>query len=250
MKVFEIQTKSALVRSRIPGVDYVINPYLGCGHGCRYCYATFMKKYSRHNRNTRWGDFVEVKVNIADVLADELRRKRKTASANLSSACDPYQPVERKYKLTRQCLELLREYGWGIDILTRSPLVERDMDILTTCLEVSVGFSIGTDDEHVLRLLEPHSPSVKSRVAALKKLHDAGLTTWAFIAPMLPMDPRRLHEMVAPHVDSVMMDTLNYQDQVRSLFRKHGWDYALTREYAEETRAALTKLFGKKAEGE
>jgi DNA repair photolyase len=248
MRVAEITTKSALVRSRIEGVDYVINPYLGCSHGCRYCYATFMKKYSYHNKNTRWGDFVEVKVNIVDVLRDELRRKRKTGTANLSSVCDPYQPLERKSKLTRGCLEALREFGWGIDILTRSPLVTRDMDILTSALEVSVGFSIGTDDENVRKILEPNSTTIKSRVATLKKLHDAGITTWAFISPMLPMNPERLHEMVAPHVDSVMTDALNYPMQVRSLFKKHGWDYALTSEYAEKSERTLEELFGAKIE--
>ena len=100
MDVLEIRIKSALVRSRIPGVDYVINPYLGCGHGCRYCYAVFMRKYSHHPK-LPWGSFVEAKINIAEVLDSELGRKRRQGRALLSSVCDPYQPLENRYRLTR-----------------------------------------------------------------------------------------------------------------------------------------------------
>src|SRR4030042_782289 len=99
-----ITVKTALVKSRIPGVDYVINPYLGCGHGCRFCYAVFMRKYSRQHTNAAWGSFVENKANIVTVLRAELAKKRRPGSAMLSSVCDPYQPVERRYKLTRGCL--------------------------------------------------------------------------------------------------------------------------------------------------
>ncbi len=83
MHITEITSKSALVRSRIPGVEYVINPYIGCGHGCRYCYAVFMRKYSRNHQTTEWGRFVEVKTNIAETLRSELARKRKTGTATI-----------------------------------------------------------------------------------------------------------------------------------------------------------------------
>ena len=126
MDVVEIQTKSALVRSGIPGVNFVINPYLGCGHGCRYCYAVFMRKYSRLHANAAWGSFVEAKVKIVDVLRAELAKKRHAGAAMLSSVCDPYQPAERDWRLTRGCLEVLLEFGWDVEILTRSPLVVRD----------------------------------------------------------------------------------------------------------------------------
>src|SRR3989339_1053988 len=103
MNIREITVKGAMVRSRIPGVSYALNPYIGCGHACRYCYAVFMRKYSRHNQNTPWGDFVEVKVNIADMLQAELAKKRRTDRGFIASACDAYQPVELRYKLTRRC---------------------------------------------------------------------------------------------------------------------------------------------------
>lgn len=249
MDVQEITIRSALVRSRIPGVEFVINPYLGCGHGCRYCYAVFMTKYSRHHAGAAWGSFVEAKTNIAAVLRDELRRKRKTATAMLSSVCDPYQPAERRYKLTRACLEALRDADWGIEILTRSPLVLRDLDLLRTSPRVSVGFSIPTDDDGVRRVTEPNAPPIGSRIETLRRLKQAGMSTWAFIAPMLPMNPERLAEMVAPVADTVMLSALNYVGQVSALFRRMGWGPALTRVYSGEMRQRLTRILGARMSG-
>lgn len=246
MQTAEITCKTALVKSRIPGVDYVINPYLGCGHGCKYCYAVFMKKYARQLQGQAWGSFVEAKVNIAQVLRAELAKKRQRSRVMLSSVCDPYQPLEARYRLTRQCLEALRDYGWGIDILTRSPLVARDLDLLAAAPRVTVGLSIPTDDEAVRRVTEPQAPPIPARIATLKRLAAAGIATWVFIAPMLPMTPARLVELIAPYADRVMMDPLNYRRQVQALFRRQGWEYALTDEYAAATRVELVRLLGPK----
>ena len=227
-------------------MEYVINPYTGCGHGCRYCYAVFMRKYSRQHRHAKWGSFVEVKTNIVEVLRAELVRKRRTATAMLSSVCDPYQPAEERYELTRGCIEALREHGWGINVLTRSPLVTRDTGLLASCIDASVGFSIPTDDDSVRRILEPSSPPIEERLTALRRLHDAGIRTWVFIAPMLPMNPERLVEQISPYIDHAEIDGLNYRGQVAGLFRHHKWDYALTDEYAQETGTRLTELLGEK----
>jgi DNA repair photolyase len=243
MDVTEIIAKTALVKSRIPGVEYVINPYLGCAHGCRYCYAAFMRRYARHHPGAPWGSFVEVKVNLAAVLQKELARKKRRGRALLASVCDPYQPVELKYRLTRQCLAFLAESGWSVDILTRSPLVTRDLDLLTAIPGASVGLSIPTDDDRVRRVLEPHAPPIEARINTLRQLRRAGLTPWVFIAPMLPMDPVRLYKLIAPHVGQVMLDPLNYRAQVRGLFHRHGWDEALTDDYARRTGDALARLF-------
>ncbi|MFW6123107.1 MAG: radical SAM protein [Thermodesulfobacteriota bacterium] len=243
MDVTEITAKTALVSSRIPGVDYVINPFLGCAHGCRYCYAVFMRKYSHHHRASAWGSFVEVKTNIAHVLQAELRRKRRRGRALLASVCDPYQPLEHRYRLTRQCLQALRESGWGIDILTRSPLVTRDLDILSETPDVCVGLSIPTDDDRVRKVLEPHSPPIGARLSALKSLHAAGIPTWVFIAPILPLNPARLMEAIRPYISHLLVDGLNYRSQVKGIFSKNQWDYALTDHYATKTRTALLELW-------
>ena len=245
MRVSEIKVKHALVRSRIEGIDYVINPYLGCGHGCRYCYAVFMTKYSTSNQNTNWGEFVEVKTNIADVLRNDLKRKRQTGAAMLSSVCDPYQPLEKRYKLTRECLLALREFGWQIEILTRSPLVLRDLDILKSSLGASVGMSVPTDDDRVRAITEPDAPPIKSRIEALQKLHDAGIETWAFIAPLLPMNPERLCELLAPAVKRVLIDRMNYTYRIEGLFNMLGWSETLTTPHIAKTTAELRRLFAK-----
>lgn len=246
MDITEITTKSALVRSRIPGVEYVINPYTGCGHGCAYCYAVFMRKYSRQHQTARWGSFVEAKTNIVEVLRGELSRKRRTGTGMLSSVCDPYQPAEQRYRLTRGCVEALRECGWSIGILTRSPLVTRDIDLLSSSIGASVGFSIPTDDDDVRKVLEPASPPIAKRIEALRQVHDAGVRTWVFIAPMLPMNPDWLVEQILPHIDYAMVDPLNYRGQVAPLFRRHGWGDALTDDYARKTGACLVALLGGK----
>lgn len=245
--VIEIEVKSALVRSKIPGVDFVINPFIGCEHGCLYCYAGFMARYSHAHAGARWGSFVELKSDIAAILRRELAKKRKRASVLLSSVCDPYQPVEARCGLTRGCVEALRDFGWGIEILTRSPLVLRDLELLSSAGEVSVGFSIPTESEDVRRVTEPGAPSIPQRVEALRKLHEAGIRTWAFIAPLLPTDPRKLYDLIEPHVGHVLIDALNYSGQVSGLFRKKGWEYALTERYAEQTAAELVGLFGDRA---
>jgi len=243
MDLTEITAKTALVKSRIPGVDYVINPYLGCAHGCLYCYAAFMRRYARHHAGAPWGSFVEVKTNLTAVLKKELSRKKHRGQVLLSSVCDAYQPVEIKYRLTRSCLEILAEFGWGANILTRSPLVTRDLDLLAALPCVSVGLSVPTDDDQVRRVLEQNAPPLPASLATLARLHEAGLSPWVFIAPMLPLHPARLHELISPYVSRVMMDPLNYRTQVSRIFRNHGWDYALTDTYAEKTQAALMDLF-------
>jgi DNA repair photolyase len=205
-----------------------------------------MKKYARRYQGQPWGSFVEAKVNIAEVLRVELTRKRQRSRAVLSSVCDPYQPAEARYRLTRQCLEPLRDFGWGIDILTRSPLVTRDLELLAALDQVSVGFSIPTDDEAVRRVTEPQAPPIPARIAALKKLALAGISTWVFIAPMLPLNPERLADLIGAYAGRVMMDPLNYRRQVQSLFHQQGWDYALTDEYAAATRERLAQLLGAK----
>jgi DNA repair photolyase len=129
----------------------------------------------------------------------------------------------------------------------RPPLVTRDIDLLKTCIGASVGFSIPTDDDRVRAVLEPRSPTISARLEALRRVHDAGIPTWVFIAPMLPMNPQRLAEQILPLITHALIDPLNYRGQVAGLFRRHGWDYALSDDYAARTGAQLAERLGAKA---
>jgi DNA repair photolyase len=186
LKLTEKHCKTALSKTQVSAYDYAINPYTGCMHGCVYCYANFMRRFSGHLQDA-WGSFVDVKVNLLDVLAKELPRN-PGGRVWLSSVCDPYQPVEAKYKLTRGTVELLSAYEkFFVSILTKNSLVLRDLDLLKRMKErVEVGFTIATFSDKAQQFFEPHSSLVKDRIAALRRLNRAGVDTWVFIAPILP----------------------------------------------------------------
>lgn len=236
MKIREIEVKSVLTKSRIPTVPYVVNPYTGCGHGCRYCYATFMRRFTGHAEP--WGDFVDIKVNAPEVLDRQLRRARKDVVL-LSSVCDPYQPLEKKYKITRRCLEVLLRHGFPVDILTKSDLVLRDLDLLKQFKRATVGWSITTDDEDIKKIFEPGSPPISARLKAAQIFHDAGIETYAFIGPILPMNPEILGENLIGKVDSVLIDKMNYPYKVIGLYRKHKLEKYLEDEYFDAVRDRL-----------
>ncbi len=204
MIIKEIHSKTILSASKI--YDYVINPYVGCEHGCSYCYARFMKRFAKHTEP--WGEFVDVKVNAAELLRVEIKKK-KMGSVWISGVCDPYQPLESKYQLTRKCLRILAEYGWPVIIQTRSPLVLRDMDILKGSQNIEVGFSIATADDKIREMFEPRAPSTESRLKALDELHCSGIKTYAMIAPILP-GAELLPRALAGKVSYVMVDRMNY----------------------------------------
>ena len=183
MIVREICCKSILTKSGIEGVDYALNPYIGCGHGCVYCYASFMKRLTGHKE--KWGEFVDVKVNAAEVLARQMRRVKR-GNISFGTVTDPYQPLERKYGITRACLEVLTAYEFPVSILTKSALVLRDLDLLHRLHDVEVGFTITTLDDEVRQVFEPRSSPISSRLTALAELARAGVKTWAFCGPLLP----------------------------------------------------------------
>ncbi|BCV22540.1 MULTISPECIES: SPL family radical SAM protein [Neomoorella] len=182
-KLYETACRSALNRSRIPGLDYCLNPYTGCSHGCIYCYASCMARFS--GRREKWGSFVQVKTNFVEVLAAQLRRPKK-GKVMLASVTDAYQAIERKYSLTRRCLELLTRSGLEASILTKSDLVLRDVELLKAMPHTEVGFTITTLDDKLAGVLEPGAPSTSRRLAALEKLAGAGIRTWVFVAPVIP----------------------------------------------------------------
>ncbi len=184
MIVREIECKSILTKSGIEGVDYALNPYVGCAHGCVYCYASFMKRFTGHKEE--WGAFVDVKVNAAAVLARQMRRA-KPGNIVSGTVTDPYQPLEERYGITRACLEVLTDYDFPVSILTKSDLVLRDLDLFRHLKDVEVGFTITALDEEVQRVFEPCAPPASARLAALAELAEAEVKTWAFCGPLLPL---------------------------------------------------------------
>jgi DNA repair photolyase len=213
MKIQEIWAKSILSKSRI--YDYTINPYVGCSHACRYCYAGHKEK---------WGEFVDVKINAPELLAREIARRPK-GRVWVSGVCDPYQQAEKKYRLTRGCMEILIGNGWPVTVQTKSSLVLRDADILERSKEAEVGFTITTADEKIRRMFEPGASPVQERIDALGTLHSKGIRTFAMIAPVLP-GAEGLVEQLAGKVDHVLVDRLNYHYADR-LYKEKGMDWAM-----------------------
>jgi DNA repair photolyase len=238
MIVREIYAKSILTKSKI--YDYTINVYTGCQHGCTYCYARFMKRTTGHIEP--WGEFVDVKVNAPELLQREINKKPRGA-VWISGVCDAYQPLERKYELTRKCTEILVANDWPITIQTKSPLVLRDIDILRKASDVEVGFTITTADDNIRRLFEPNAPPINERIKALGVLHQAGIRTFAMIAPMLP-GARELADLLQGKVDYILLDRMNYHysDWV---YRKHNLVAAMSYKFFSQTGKELASAFKK-----
>lgn len=236
MIIKEIQSKTILSSSKI--YPYVINPYVGCQHSCSYCYARFMKRFTHHHEP--WGQFVDIKINASDLLRLEIVKK-KPKRVWVSGVCDPYQPVEGKYKLTRQCLELLLDQGWPVTVQTRSSLVLRDLDILTGRKDLEVGLSVTTADDAVRKMFEPYAPPIRERIRALDELHHAGIKTYVMIAPMLP-GAGDLAEMLLGKVDYVLVDRMNYTHS-DWVYRKYGLEAQQTDEFFDETKHHLALIF-------
>ena len=195
---------------------YIANLYKGCTHGCVYCYAPSLTHDER-----KWGSYVDVKVNAPQILENELRGLRKD-EVFLSSASDPYQPVEARYGVTRRCLDVLRRHRYPVSILTRSPLVLRDLDLLREFEWVRVGMSITTVP---VRRFEPGVPPLQRRIDTLRKLSKSGILTWVSLAPVIPgivlVDLEELfEELSSAGVSSVSFGALRFEgyEESRSMF--------------------------------
>jgi DNA repair photolyase len=235
LMVKEIQAKTILSQSKI--YPWVINPYTGCQHGCSYCYARFMKRVTGHKEP--WGEFVDVKINAADLLRKEIQKKKR-AKVWVSGVCDPYQPLEATYQLTRQCLEILARNTWPVIIQTRSPLVLRDIDIIKDARDFEVGFSVTTADDRIRKLFEPNAPPIEDRIKALDALHKSGIRTYAMIAPVLP-GAEGLAELLKGKIDYVLIDRMNYHYADR-VYRNYGLEDTLTDDFFERVKQEFASL--------
>ncbi|RCX23769.1 DNA repair photolyase [Fontibacillus phaseoli] len=198
------------------GFTHSLNPYSGCAFSCRYCYVREMpiQKF----KELPWGQWVDIKRNAAENYRNEivkLRRKRKPVHIFMSSATDPYQPVERKATITRGLLEAMLDHPPDLlQVQTRSPLITRDLDLLVSLKErcnVLVSMTIETDREDMKTNFSPYAPGIKIRLKALRELHEAGITTQAAISPVLPFTPE-FPGMLEGIVDRIWIDTLNIGD--------------------------------------
>jgi len=244
LRISEIRARSVLSKSGIPGADYCVNPYVGCSHACRYCYASFMKRFTGHDEP--WGSFVDAKVNAAEVLARQLRRAKK-GHVMLSSVTDAYQPLEVKYRLTRSCLEALLESGFPVSVLTKSPLVLRDIDLFRQFEDIEVGITISTNDEKMRKVFEPKASPIEARIRALEKLHAEGVRTYVFIGPLLPMDPERLAERIKPAAEYVYIDNMNYIKKTISLYGRLGKREWLEKDFTEKVKSRLINVLKDRA---
>jgi DNA repair photolyase len=195
--------KSALNPVKGMGFKWSLNPYMGCVHRCTFCYVRHFEKRSDRPSDDRYGTSIRVKVNVAEVLRKELARPSwQREMVTIGAATDPYQPAEGKYKLTRACLEVLRDASNPLSIITRGPMIVRDLEILAEAArraEVSIMFSIPTLDEEVWRRTEPSTAHPRQRLRALKTLVDAGVKAGVGMAPILPGisdRPEQLREVV------------------------------------------------------
>jgi DNA repair photolyase len=182
--------RSALNRVKGMMFGWSLNPYMGCAHQCTYCYVRAFEKRADRPSDDRYGASIRVKTNVAEVLRRELaRRSWRGELVAIGAATDPYQPAEGRYRLTRGCIEVLGEARNPFAIITRGPMIVRDVDLLAEAArhaKVSVTFSVPTLDPEIWRTTEPNTPPPAQRLRALRVLRDAGIEAGVGMAPILP----------------------------------------------------------------
>jgi DNA repair photolyase len=193
-----------------------------------------MKRFTGHKE--AWGDFVDIKINAPDLLKNEIQRKKK-GTVWISGVCDPYQPLEARYRLTRKCLDILVQNDWPIAIQTRSPLVLRDMDILQKSEHIDVGLSITTSSDEIRKIFEPRAPSIMERLRAIELFHENGIRTYVMIAPILP-GAENLIGMLEGNVNYVIIDRMNYSHANR-IYQEHGWREKNTDDYFDRMKSKI-----------
>ncbi|MDC0740795.1 SPL family radical SAM protein [Polyangium mundeleinium] len=239
-EVREVRVERALVQQG-PG-HYYLNPYVGCMIGCEFCYVADRADLSRElegRAQLPWGRYVDVKVNLPEVLAREVATLPPGLVRMSPIVTDPYQPLEKKYRITRRCLEALVGTGFTPGVLTRAARIGEDAELLGRFRRVLVGLSIPTDDDEVRRQFEPGGDPIEERFAALDACQRAGCVTVAVVQPVLPMDPERLAARLAPLVRAVRIDRMYDGHRVRHLYEAAGRLDAATEEFYQRTAGAL-----------
>lgn len=223
MRVEKIKSREIITKSKLPATDFVINPYIGCTHKCVYCYAEYMKKFSNH-KDEEWCSFLDVKE------FDQIKFKNiyKNKNILISSVTDPYNGYEAKVKKTREILTSLIKFDSKIEILTKSPLVLRDIDLLKQMKNnVTVGISIAFSNDNLRKIFEPNAPTIESRIETLRQLKKEGIKTYVFISPIFPhlTNINEIIDLLKTDVDFFMFENLNlrgsYKNKVLELIKKN-----------------------------
>ena len=211
MPIKEIAVKSVMTKSNLPVADFSVNPYIGCTHACRYCYTSFMKRFTNHPET--WGEFIDIK-NWEPIKHPE---KYAGKDAFFGSVTDPYQPCEEKYRRTRKLLEELAGSGIKISIATKNDLVLRDLDLIKNFSEARVSFSINTLDDGFRSEMD-RAASIERRFSAMKTFYDAGVQTTCFISPIFPgiTDPIAIIERAKEQCNLVWLETLNLRGDYKA----------------------------------
>lgn len=211
MVIKEIQIKEYLTKSKLPASDYVINPYVGCSHGCKYCYASFMKRFTGHTED--WGTFVDVKRCEKKIDLNKISKK----SVFLSSVTDCYNLLEEKYRLTRNILEQLVTSDCYLSISTKSNLILRDIDLLKQIKNLTVSMSINTLDEKFRKDMD-NASTIKERLSTLKELHNNGVHTVLFMSPIFPFitEWKEIIEESKNYIDEYWFENLNLRGSYKT----------------------------------
>lgn len=212
MKICDIDVKSVLTKSNLPVSDYSVNPYVGCTHACKYCYASFMKRFTNHPEP--WGEFMDVK-HWPEISNSE---KYKGKELFIGSVTDPYNPQEEEYGRTRALLQQLKGSGVKISIQTKSDLVLRDMELIRTFPDARVGFSINTLDECFKDDMDK-AVSIERRLEAMRRFHEAGIRTTCFISPIFPgiTDVTAIIDRAKDRCNLVWLENLNLRGSYKSV---------------------------------
>jgi DNA repair photolyase len=176
-----VECSSALSESGLYDIDYALNPYRGCAHGCLYCYAPDV---IRTERGDSWGSWVEARTNISRVLRKELPGIGES-KIGLATVTDPYQPAEESLGITRACLEAISQSDASLMLMTKSPLARRDFDVLGKIDKVEFCVTVTTLDEDLAKMLEPGAPAPAARLQLLRDAKQSGLRTSAMLSPWL-----------------------------------------------------------------
>ena len=232
--------RSALNRVTGMGFTWSLNPYMGCAHRCAFCYVRGFERRADRPSDDRYGTSVRVKVNVVEVLRAELnRRSWRRETVAIGAATDPYQPAEGRYRLTRGCIEALGRARTPFMIITRGPLVVRDLDVLTEASRraaVTVSVSVATMDEALAARLEPGVAPPRQRLRAIRLLTDAGIAAGVALAPVLPGltdAPRSLAAVLAAAREAGAVHAWSNVLNLRAGTREHFLD-VLEREWPAE----------------